>query len=490
MSEEQLGRLFNPFTQADSSTTRRFGGTGLGLSISKQLVELMGGRIWAESALGQGSTFHFTVRLKSLKLDRRLGIGKFGTKLAEQAQRPVLIVDDNPVSLKILYRLTSQLGLKAEVASSGYEAVRKMTALPPPDYLACLIDWRMAGMDGIETIRQMRAIHASQGMTAPKMILVSAFSHHSELDAVAHEIDGVLAKPICARHLYVELASSLGMLGNEAPLLERRKATAQDWARFSGIDILVAEDVEINREVIGELLANVGLSARFAVNGQDCLSAAFAKRPDVILMDVQMPVMDGYTATRQLRETIGYADLPIIALTANALQEERDHCLQAGMNGHVAKPIRMELLYAQLLACLPCWQAKTPPQDGRIQAGGDAPPAAVPTPEFPGIDVAVGLTHVRRLPLYLRLLAKFRDTHGRMFERDYLQARAADDWGTQVRLAHTLKGTARTLGAFDLGEAAASLEEAATRHDRDACGLHLRETQDQLQVVVSGLQGL
>ncbi|MCK6393799.1 response regulator [Zoogloea sp.] len=490
MSEEQLGRLFKPFTQADSSTTRRFGGTGLGLSISRQLVELMGGRIWVESVLGQGSTFHFTVRLKSLNLDRRLGIGEFGARLAEQARRPVLIVDDNPVSLRILCRLTSQLGLQAEVAASGYEAVCKMAAIPPPDYLACLIDWRMAGMDGIETIRQMRAMQSSHGMSSPKMILVSAFSHHSELDGVAHEIDGVLAKPICARHLYVELANSLGMLGDEAPLLERRKAATQDWARFRGIDILVVEDVEINREVIGELLANAGLKARFAVNGQDGLSAAFAQRPDVILMDVQMPVMDGYTATRRLRETAGYADLPIIALTANALLEERDHCLQAGMNGHVAKPVRMEQLHEQLLACLPAWQAKDPLQDRRVEPGGGNAPAAGPNPAFPGIDVAVGLTHVRRLPLYLRLLAKFRDTHGRSFEPDYLQARDADDWGTQVRLAHTLKGTARTLGAFDLGEAAASLEEAATRHDQDACALRLSETLAQLQVVIDGLQGL
>jgi len=490
MSEAQLARLFKPFTQADSSTTRRFGGTGLGLSISRQLVELMGGRIWAESVLGQGSTFHFTVRLRSLSIDRRLGIGEFGARLAEQAQRPVLIVDDNPVSLNILCRLTSQLGLRAEVAASGYEAVRKMSTTPPPDYLACLIDWRMAGMDGIETIRQLRSRHAEHGMNAPKMILVSAFSHHSELDSVAHEVDGVLAKPICARHLYVELANSLGMLSAEAPLLERRRASAQDWARFRGIDILVAEDVEINREVIGELLANAGLSARFAINGQDCVSAVQAKRPDVILMDVQMPVMDGYTATRHLREAHSHADLPIIALTANALQEEREHCLQAGMTGHVAKPVRMEQLYAQLLACLPGWQAKPTPEDRRIQAGGDTSPAALPNPEFPGIDVAVGLTHVRRLPLYLRLLAKFRDTHGRVFERDFQQARTIDDWGSQVRLAHTLKGTARTLGAFDLGEAAARLETAATRHDRDTCGQRLDETLAQLRRVIDGLQGL
>jgi PAS domain S-box-containing protein len=490
MSEEQVNRLFTPFTQADSSTTRRFGGTGLGLSISRQLIELMGGRIWVESTPGQGSTFHFTVRLKVLGPDRRLGLGQFAARLAEQAQRPILIVDDNPVSLNILYRLVSQLGLKAELAASGYEAIRKMEIDPPPNYLACLVDWRMSGMDGIETIRQIRAIHADRAAMAPKMILVSAFSHHRELDDVAQDIDGVLAKPICARHLYVELANCLNILSSEAPPVDRRKVGHHQWSRFTGLDILVVEDVEINREVIGELLATCGLSARFAINGRDCLSVVSEKCPDVILMDVQMPIMDGYTATRKLREMPEYANIPIIALTANALLEEREHCLQAGMNGHVAKPVRMEQLYEQLLACLPNWQAKNQPASLPARLNGDEPAVAEADPGFPGLDVAVGLTHVVQMPLYLRLLAKFRDTHGRTFETDYLQARNADDWGTQVRLAHTLKGTARTLGAFDLGEAAASLEEAAASKDREACGERLGRTLDQLRVVIDGLAAL
>jgi two-component system sensor histidine kinase/response regulator len=160
------------------------------------------------------------------------------------------------------------------------------------------------------------------------------------------------------------------------------------------------------------------------------------------------------------------------------------------MNGHVAKPIRMEQLYEQLVACLPTWQPKEQPLSSGLPAEGDKKTDAAPTPEFPGIDAAVGLTHVGKMPLYLRLLAKFRDTHGKVFEKEYAQAKNAGDWGTQVRMAHSLKGVARTLGAFDLGEAAARLEEAAMSKDGEACAERLAQTLAQLQIVLEGLSSI
>lgn len=486
MTPEQVDNIFQPFTQADSSTTRKYGGTGLGLSISRQLVELMNGRIWVESILGEGSTFHFTARLKTLGPDRRHGIAQFGTRMAEQAHRPVLIIDDNPVACTILERMIIQLGLQAEVAMSGADALKKIDTESMPDYLMYLVDWRMAGLDGIEIIRKLKTIYRQTGHSAPPMILVTAFSHHEEMDQIGGEIDGLLAKPVSARHLYVEMAHCLGIAEIASLEGERRLQRQVNWSRFRSLDILVVEDVEVNREVIGELLANAGLAARFAKDGQEALLAVEQRCPDLILMDVQMPVMDGYTATRRLRENRAYRDLPIIALTANALLDEQEKCLAAGMNAHVAKPVRMDALFDQMAQCLPDRFHRGSGQTGA--AKGEAVQAAHPA--LPGIDVAVGLGYVRKTELYRRLLVKFRDTYGRTFESDYAQAMAAADWETQIRLAHSLKGITQTLGAYDLGEAAAALEAAACSKDREEVENRFAMTLDAFVVVITGLEGL
>ncbi|MBS0371725.1 MAG: response regulator [Proteobacteria bacterium] len=483
ISEEQVARLFTSFTQADTSTSRRYGGTGLGLAICRQLVDMMGGRIWVDSALGAGSTFHFTTRFKALGPDRRRGIAEFGQQLAAHAARPVLVIDDNPVARHIHAHLCQQLGLQVELAVSGDEVLARMEAAPPPDYLLCLVDWRMSGMDGIETIRRLKSVYRDHRMKCPPMLLATAFSHHKELDAVAGEIDGLLAKPVSARHLYVEIANSLGFPDEGAPVIERRGATTRQWSRFHGLDVLVVEDVEINREIIGELLGNVGLTVRFAANGQQALEAVATRRPDLILMDVQMPVMDGFAATRLLRQQADCRDLPIIALTANTMADEKDACRQAGMNAHVAKPINMDTLFDEMAAHVPA---------ERITAAvivEDEQPVAV-YPELPGIDVAVGLTYIKKAKSLYRLLAKFRDTHGKTFEPSFAQAMAASDWGSQIRLAHTLKGVARTLGAYDLGEAAAALEAAANDKDRERTAAHFAHTVDRLQHVTGGLLGV
>ena len=487
MSPEQASSLFQPFTQADSSTTRQYGGTGLGLSISRQLVELMGGQIRVESGLGQGSTFHFSARFKTLGPDRRLGIAQFGARLAEHAHRPVLIIDDNPIACAILERMISQLGLRTEVVMSGSDALKKIELESPPDYLMFLVDWRMARLDGVETIRKLKRRYRSLGRTAPPMILVTAFSHHEEIDQISSEIDGLLAKPVSARHLYVEMAHCLGLAGDAPHNGERRQPRAANWSRFRNLDILVVEDVEVNREVIGELLATSGLVARFAKDGQEALLAVEERCPDLILMDIQMPVMDGYAATRRLREIPAYRDVPIIALTANALLDEQEKCLAAGMNAHVAKPVRMDDLFEQMCHCLPDHGPGDPLEHDAPAEATSAPPAH---PAVPGIDVAVGLSYVKKIDLYRRLLAKFRDTTGRRFEPDYTRALAADDWETQARLAHSMKGVAQTLGAYDLGEAAAALEVAVNQRDRQRVAERFALTREALGVVLAGLEDL
>ncbi len=487
MSPEQAASLFQPFTQADTSTTRQYGGTGLGLSISRQLVELMGGQIRVESGLGQGSTFHFSARFKTLGPDRRQGIAQFGARLAEHAHRPVLIIDDNPIACAILERMIGQLGLRTEVVMSGSDALKKIEVDTPPDYLMFLVDWRMARLDGVETIRKLKRRYRNLGRTAPPMILVTAFSHHEEIDQISGEIDGLLAKPVSARHLYVEMAHCLGLADDAPHDSERRQPRVANWSRFRNLDILVVEDVEVNREVIGELLATSGLMARFAKDGQEALLAVEERCPDLILIDIQMPVMDGYAATRRLREIPAYRDVPIIALTANALLDEQEKCLAAGMNAHVAKPVRMDDLFEQMSRCLPDHGHDSPAEHDAPAETTPSPPAH---PAVPGIDVAVGLSYVKKIDLYRRLLAKFRDTTGRRFEPDYTRALADEDWETQARLAHTLKGIARTLGAYDLGEAAAALEEAVDQRSRDLIQARFALTREALGVVLAGLEDL
>ena len=483
MTAEQIAILFQPFIQADASTTRRFGGTGLGLAISHHIVDLMGGRIWAESTPGQGSTFHFVIQLQSPGPDRRSGIAELAMKLAEHAERPLLVVDDSQIARHVLEHMIGHLGLQVELAGSGAEALARISAESAPDYLACLVDWRMPELDGLATICELREAFVRRQKNVPPMLLVTAYSHHEELESIGAQVDGLLAKPVSARHLYVELARCLGVFSGSPPVANRRKASLPQWSRFRHLDILLVEDIQINQEVICELLGNAGLTVRIANNGLEALDEVARQRPDLILMDCQMPLMDGFAATQRLREQPACRDLPIIALTANAMKTDQEKCFAAGMNAHVAKPIRMELLYAEMARCLPL---TVPLADDQPERGKAAMVNALP--QFPGIDTAVGLAYIGgRLPLLYRVLKQFRDKQGKSFTSQFAAAQAAGDWEVQVRLAHSLKGVAQTLGALDLGKKAMLLLAAAEANDAAKCAELFPAVAASLQFVVAGL---
>jgi CheY-like chemotaxis protein len=237
------------------------------------------------------------------------------------------------------------------------------------------------------------------------------------------------------------------------------------------------------------LMANVGLTVHFARNGVEVLKIVQDKRPDLILMDCHMPEMDGYEATRRLRMKHGTQELPIIALTANATLADQERCFEAGMNAHVAKPIRMDVLYERMVQCFPAPHLLAPPSEVAVDAkNGSAGKAALPN--CPGIDVTVALAYVGAPSLLLRVLKKFRDKLGKNFDADFAAAQAVEDWETQTRLAHSLKGVAKTLGAAALAEAAHALEVAAQEKNNERCAALLPTVAKCLKVVMDGLRDL
>jgi CheY-like chemotaxis protein len=273
--------------------------------------------------------------------------------------------------------------------------------------------------------------------------------------------------------------------GEKEKIPERRGIAKSLWQRFVHLDVLLVEDIEINREVIAELLALVGLRVRMAGNGKEALEQIEQKKPDLVLMDCQMPVMDGFAATRLLRANPAFRAIPVIALTANASNEDRQACLDAGMNAHVAKPIQMEKLYEEFARCFPeSAERQGAPED--LSAAQQF--SMHELPRIPGIAMAAALVHVGgKYPLLKRILQRFRNDYVQGFAARYSEAFDQGDYKTSLRLVHSLKGVASTVGAIELAEAAKLLENAVARHDDEACELALAEVLSCLRVLGDGL---
>jgi two-component system, sensor histidine kinase and response regulator len=454
MTPGQTARLFQAFSQADTSTTRKYGGTGLGLSISKRLVEMMGGEIGAESNFGAGSTFQF--------------IAWFGTPLGETRRKRfipdlenmrVLVVDDNEQARLILSDALRGFGLRAESASSGEEAIQKVTSADSEDpYRVLMMDWQMPGMDGLEASHIiMRGNLLKQ---VPKIVMVTAFGREDiQTQAEAMGIDGYLLKPVSPSLLYDTLVDLFGVSEQEGG--RSRPLNADGLSpNANGIRILLVEDNEVNQQVATELLESAGASVRIANHGGEAvkiLTESEGPPPfDVVFMDLQMPEMDGFTATRLIRAQAHLQNLPIIAMTAHALVEERRRCLEAGMNDHVSKPIDPDALFATLMR----WTKPVREHTAQTEAGSVKAIEEMILPELDGVDVAGGLRRVagnRRL--YRDLLAQFASTQCDAGS----QISAAIESGTRElaeRIAHTVKGVAGNIGVGEVFKAAEKLERA------------------------------
>ena len=454
MTPEQTARLFQAFSQADSSTTRKYGGTGLGLSISKRLVEMMEGSIWAESEPGRGSTFCFTAWFGLGSADKR----KKSLPAALAGIR-VLVVDDNVVACEVLTDMLRQFALRVDCVSSGGDALRELAKADTDDpYRLVLMDWQMPGWDGMETSRKIK--HSGNLQNLPKILMITGFGREDiRLQAQENEIEGFLQKPITPSVLLDTLMNLFGIAAEEKamPAATRRD---RDLLAVEGVRVLLVEDNEVNQQVATELLESEGAKVTIANHGAEAvklLTQGTQPPPfDVVLMDLQMPEMDGLTATRLLRARAGLQHLPIIAMTAHALAEEVERCLEAGMNDHVAKPIDPGTFFATLGR----WTRAHLREEagGRARVANEGSEPAVP--EIEGIDVASGLERMAgNKRLYRDLLTQFVAKQESVGNR-IAEALEKGDRHQAERLAHSLKGAAGNLGINQIFHSAGNLEKA------------------------------
>ena len=434
MTPEQCSRLFKAFSQADSSTTRRFGGTGLGLAISKRFVEMMDGRIGVESQVGLGSTFAFTVWLGVSDLHRHTVVP---TNSARGLR--ILVVDDNPDARQILTEQLLALGMRAVGVANAKEGMSALLAADESDpFDTVLMDWRMPGMDGIEASR--RITQEMNLQHRPTVVMVTAFgAEEVRSEGLLAGATGFLEKPISQSRLWDTLAEII------RPGYHGVTANMGNSTALAGVRVLLVEDNEINQQIATELMQGVGVQVTVAGNGQlalDMLNAAPDPLPwSVILMDLQMPVMDGHQATMLLRQQSRFKNVPIIALTAHASADEGARCLREGMNEHLTKPINPETLYE----CLSRWCGA---------------PVKAATWGIVDIDVAQGLLHCGgNRPLYRSLLQKFLADMSQSAEQ-LRDALTVGDLSLAERIAHTLNGVSANLGANRCHDLSYAMESA------------------------------
>lgn len=441
IAPEKQFEIFNAFSQEDVSTTRRFGGSGLGLSICQKLVRLMGGELGLISEQGKGSEFWFTIPFEMVPADEYAP--------SELAFQNVLVVDDHPIAREVMGELVRSLGWNVEVVESGEQAIQRVTLRMQnnrvPDLI--LLDWLMPGMDGVETGRKVREM---LGHLPKPPIIVMATAHDREALA-AHDssgiADAILNKPVTASALYNVLGEIKSRLSEQEP----PKAPSPDHKRLEGLHVLTVDDSEINREVVQRILTEEGAIVTLAENGRDALERLrnSAAPIDVVLMDIQMPVMDGYEATRLIHEWPGLELLPVFALTAGAFNTQKAAALDAGMKGFIPKPFNIEEMVAILSEYV----------EEPVPAKVSAPSVITAAPGvLPILDVARGLGNWGDMASYHKYLRKFLSAHGQDGNEIslLLQKNAPDK---ALALVHKLKGSAGNLALMEVCDLASKLEQ-------------------------------
>lgn len=475
MNEEQQKRLFKAFTQADSSHTRKYGGTGLGLAICERLVAAMDGKINMASAPTVGTDFNFDLPLKQIEGHNPQKHEQISKLLTQQR---ILVVDDNPINREVLQNILANWGVQqVEEAESGAEAMQQLRAAAEAEQLfdIVLLDMQMPGMTGLQLAQSVRDDTTFEHV---HLVMLSSI----ERGESASVLDAWLTKPVRQSDLYNSLLLLMGERTAEE-IEDAGQATRnnESWW-FGGHRVLLVEDNHINQEVAREILSDAGLVIDIRDNGAEAVQAVQEQDYEAVLMDIQMPIMDGLEATRQIRALGGdYKDLPIIAMTAHALSGDSDKSLDAGMNAHITKPIDPEAIFRTLAQWI------TPSENNAPAMEKPTPTAIADLPELPGIDVAGGLQRLRgNWPVYRRILLSFRDKQSDSVSRiqSHIQQQ---EWEEAASLAHTLKGSGGNLGAQGLFNEAASLEQACRSADAKLAQVGLEAVSTQLAMVIGGL---
>ena len=479
IDEEQRQRLFHAFTQADTSTSRKYGGTGLGLAICKRLVELMGGRLGVDSEPGIGSTFHFRAPFRLQSRQRRLEISS-----EDILGMRVLIVDDNTNARDILQGMLHALKFDADTAADAASAIamlEKACAAGRP-YRLVLMDWMMPGINGVEAVRQIRA-HSSIDKT-PCFVMVTAFSRDELHESLGDlPVAGLLEKPVTPSTLLDGILGAFGTAERHQPRKKVMQAELVEAQRaLRGTHLLLVEDNTVNQEMGIDILGRNGIRVDVAGNGADALALIAHTRYDAVLMDCQMPVMDGFEATRRIRAMEGCAELPVIAMTANAMSGDRERCLAAGMNDHISKPIDVQQLFIRLHQ----WIGSSARQSSQPADLPDSRGNAITLPAIPDLRLEAAMQRLGGDNALLQtLLRRFCDTQSDASAR-ISQALAENDKDGAVRIAHTLKGLAGNIGAEALAVRAADIDNRLRNgQDTDAA---LRGLADALATLSKDIQ--
>jgi len=484
MKKNEQAKLFHSFSQADTSTTRKYGGTGLGLAISKKLTEMMGGEIWVDSLHGVGSTFHFTARLKKQQNQSSLP----RSICTELSGLRVLVVDDNATSRKIISEMLIHFGLRVDQASTGKMAsamLEKKGNTTPYELL--LMDWKMPETDGIKTAQ---AIQDNPGIPQiPTVIMVNAYERSEAEQAAKYMgLAEFLSKPVMSSTLQNAILIAMGhKKESECCSTNHQENSTEARAKLHGAKVLLVDDDAINQELALRLLATIGLKVEVANNGQEALDMLDKGHYDGVLMDCQMPVMDGYTATRKIREQARFKTLPVIAMTANAMLGDREKALASGMSDHIAKPINVNTMFKTMAQ----WIIPSKPTNTGNTSKYEEQCTDINTlPHLPGINTKIALPlfggDVNR---YRKMLLKCYK-HYQDFEHKFRTAQADNkDPNAATRNAHTLRGVAGNIGAQGLQEASRLLE-IACEEDKEKVEKQLATVITELRLVFAGLKTL